>query len=178
MLILKVINNIIDRCFFTITFIVGVQMPEFIKQYQLRLSGQMEESLMQLAQFKDIASQHFDGDIKVMIQRYKENSEASIINTGEAIEALTFRSEYLTTHLAQISTDSYLTNIMQFLRYIDLQIAAQTAQSFTLAIPLELNALATGGVIAISALVIKEVTYAIVCRLFKKPNNTFTANSH
>ncbi len=56
---LTLINNIIDRCFFTVTFILGVQLPEFMQQYQQRLGGHLAEAQSQLAQFEVIAQQHF-----------------------------------------------------------------------------------------------------------------------
>ena len=77
---LTVFNNIIDRCFFTVTFILGVQLPEFMQQYQQRLGGHLAEAQSQLAQFELIAQQHFEGSLITMIARYKENTEASIIS--------------------------------------------------------------------------------------------------
>lgn len=155
-------NNIIDRCFFTITFIVGVQLPEFMQQYQQRLSGHLSESQSQLDQFNLIAQQHFDGDLITMITRYKDNSEASIISTGELIERLSLRVDYLSNHLGQISQADYLQSVYQFIWHLDQQIAIGTAEHFAMAIPLELNAIATGGTLAIAALILKGLIITAV----------------
>tara|TARA_R110000737_G_scaffold221796_1_gene237155 strand:- start:309 stop:827 length:519 start_codon:yes stop_codon:yes gene_type:complete len=161
------INNIIDRCFFTVTFIVGVQLPEFMQQYQQRLGGHLAEAQSQLDQFKLIAQQHFDGSLITMITRYKDNSEASIISTGELIEGLSVRVEYLSSHLAQISQADYLHSAYQFIFHLDQQIAAGTAEHFAMAIPLELNAIATGGTLAIAALLLKKLTITAIKYPFK-----------
>lgn len=154
---LSIINSIIDRCFFTITFILGVQLPEFIQQYQQRLSGHLNEAKLQLAQFETIAQQHFDGSLITMINRYKSNSEASIVNTGELIERLTQRVQYLTNHLEQITSTGYLNQIYLFIRHLDQQIAIATAEQFSMAIPLELHAIVTGATLAIGALLVKAL---------------------
>ena len=164
---LTLINNIIDRCFFTVTFILGVQLPEFMQQYQQRLGGHLAEAQSQLAQFEVIAQQHFDGSLITMIDRYKENTEASIISTGELIELLSLRVDYLASHLTQISQTDYLNSVYQLVWHLDQQIASGTAENFSMGIPVELNALATGGALALGALLLKELTVFAVKRPFK-----------
>ena len=168
---LALINNVIDRCFFTVTFILGVQLPEFMQQYQQRLAGHLAEAKLQLGQFEAIAHQHFDGSLIAMITRYKSNSDASIISTGELIERLTARVEYLTNHLQQITQSDYLHSVYQFALHLDQQIATGTAEHFAMAIPLELNAIATGGTLAIFALLLKESTTFAVKRTFRAKKN-------
>jgi hypothetical protein len=161
------INNVIDRCFFTVTFILGVQLPEFMQQYQQRLAGHLAESRSQLDQFEIIAQQHFDGSLMTMIARYKDDTEASIISTGQLIEHLSVRVEYLASHLEQITQSDYLHSVYQLIWNLDQQIAGGTAEHFSMAIPLELNAIATGGTLAIGALLLNELTVFTVKRPFK-----------
>jgi len=168
---LALINNVIDRCFFTVIFILGVQLPEFMQQYQQRLAGHLAEARSQLNQFEVIAQQHFDGSLMTMITRYKDNTEASIISTGELIERLSVRVDYLASHLEQITQADYLHSVYQFIWHLDQQIARGTAEHFSMAIPLELNAIATGGTLAISALLLKELTVFSVKRPFKAKKN-------
>lgn len=161
---LTLINTIADRCFFTITFILGVQLPEFMQQYQQRLAGHLSEAQLQLSQFEAIAQQHFEGSVVTMISRYKENNEASIVSTGELIENLMMRTQYLTRHLEELIADDYLQSVYRFILHIDRQIAAGTAEQFAMAIPLTLPALATGATLAISSLILKELlVIAVKC---------------
>jgi len=164
------INNIIDRCFFTAIFILGVQLPEFMQQYQQRLAGHLAEAQSQLNQFEIIAQQHFDGSIITMVTRYKDNSEAAIVSTGELIERLSLRVEYLSTHLAQITQSDYLHNVYLFIWHLDNEIARGTAEHFSMAIPLEINAIATGGTLAITTLILKAICVNLIkCQFKKKP---------
>lgn len=164
---LTLINNIIDRCFFTATFILGIQLPEFMQQYQQRLAGHLAEAQSQLAQFHVIAKQHFNGNLVTMISSYKNNSEPSIISSGELIERLSLRVEYLSEHFIQINQTDYLQRLYQFIWHMDKQMVADTAGQFSMAIPLELNAIATGAIIAISALVLKALTISVIKYSFK-----------
>lgn len=161
------INNVIDRCFFTVMFILGVQLPEFMQQYQQRLGGHLSEARSQLSQFETIAQQHFNGSLTTMISRYKDNSEASIVSTGELIERLTMRVDYLASHLAQIKQTDYFNSAAQFLWHLDKQIALATAKHFSMAIPLTLNAIATGATLAITGLLLKHLTQVAGKRVFK-----------
>jgi hypothetical protein len=165
------INNVIDRCFFTLTFILGVQLPEFMQQYQQRLAGQLAEANSQLNQFESIAQQHFDGSLTTMITRYKDNTEASIISTGELIERLSVRVEYLASHLTQITQADYLNSVYQFIWHLDQEMARGTAEHFSMAIPLELNAIATGATLAIGVLLLKELMLLTIKRTFNTKRN-------
>ncbi|MFT6919954.1 MAG: hypothetical protein ACJA2G_002600 [Cognaticolwellia sp.] len=165
------INNVIERCFFTLTFILGVQLPEFIQQYQQRLAGQLAEANSQLNQFESIAQQHFDGSLTTMITRYKDNTEASIISTGELIERLSVRVEYLASHLTQITQADYLNSLYQFIWHLDQEMARGTAEHFSMAIPLELNAIATGATLAIGVLLLKELMLLTIKRTFNTKKN-------
>ena len=163
----RVINNIIDRCFFTITFILGVQIPAFIIQYKHRLSGHLSEAKLHLVQFQTIADQHYQGDLSAMIMKYQTNSEPSIVNTAEIIKQLVLRVEFLELQLNAIINNAYIEQVFNFIVYADRTIIRDTLIDFSITIPLELNALATGAIIAIVGLLIKEVS-SYIFKLFSK----------
>ena len=48
---LKLFTQLFDRILFTLSFILGVQIPEFMQQYTQRLSGHFDEANYQLSQF-------------------------------------------------------------------------------------------------------------------------------
>ncbi|WP_170246376.1 DUF2937 family protein [Colwellia hornerae] len=169
----RVINNIIDRCFFTVTFILGVQLPAFIIQYKHRLSGHLSEANLHLVQFQNIADQHYQGNLSAMITKYQANSEPSIVNTAEIINQLVERVEYLQSQLSMIINDVYIEQIFNFIVYADRAIIKNTLTDFSLTIPLEINALSTGAVIAIVGLIAKEIVVSLIKLLAKKisPNH-------
>jgi hypothetical protein len=174
---LRIINNIIDRCFFTITFILGVQLPEFIIQYQHRLSGHLTEAKLHLLKFQTIADQHYQGDLSAMVMKYHENTESSIVSTANVINQLITRVDYLQQQLFTITESNYLEQVINTILYADRMIIRQTIIEFSMAIPLTLNALTTGAALAITGLLIKEVfSYSI--RYFSKKLWPYSPSTH
>ena len=174
----RVINNIIDRCFFTVTFIVGVQLPAFIIQYKHRLSGHLSEAKLHLVEFQNIADLHYQGNLSAMITKYQANSEPSIVNTAEIINQLVIRVEYLQSQLSVITSDVYIERIYNFIVYGDKVIIKDTLTDFSLTIPLEINALSTGAVIAIAGLIAKEIIVSLLRLLGKKMSLNHQKISH
>lgn len=164
----SMINNLIDRCFFTLTFIAGVQLPAFIHHYIQQLSGHLNEAKQQLSQFQTLADQHYQGDITLLIKGYKSNGEQVIVETGTLVEQLLERVQLLTLQLEQLSQVDYLTTVFNFIKQVDITIARQTVEHFVLSIPLTSNALITGLVLAVGFLMFKELLNYLVARLLRK----------
>lgn len=165
---LTIVNNLLDRCFFTLSFIIGVQLPEFINQYTQQLSGHLHEATKQLNQFQSLADQHFQGSLAMMVKRYQANTDPVIVDTASIVEQLVLRVDYLTSHLTAFSNNDYLEKLQYFFLHVDLTIAKQTASYFKLAIPLELNALYTGLAIAFSGYLLKELFNGVIRICAKK----------
>jgi len=164
----RIINNIIDRCFFTVVFILGVQFPELLIQYQHRLSGHLAEAKLHLLQFQAIADKHFQGDLSAMVLKYQENTEPSIISTANIINQLIIRVDYLQHQLSIFTGSAYIEQVISTIMHADRTIIRQTIIEFSMAIPLSLNALATGAVFAISGLLLKEIFSYFIRYINKK----------
>lgn len=155
---LTLIKALIDRCMFTLVFILGVQLPEFINQYIQRLSGHLEESKRQLIYYQSLAQQHFDGNITLLIKQYRSNSDPIIVDSANVIEQLLQRTNYLSNHLTALNTEDYFQQLLQFSTQFDPQLVTKTAEFYKLAIPLNINALSTGAVIALLF-----ITFTLFC---------------
>ena len=171
MIIVKLFATLIDRCLFTISFIIGVQLPEFIVQYTQRLSGHLDEARFQLQQFQLIADNHFQGDLVMMVKRYQGNTEASIVETGNLIITTQERITWLEQHLTNMSQADLTRKLYAFVTEYDFAMAQATMQQFQLAIPLNYAALSTGIIIALILLAVDKAIITIVKRLYKKSNH-------
>lgn len=150
----KLFASLIDRCIFTLAFIIGVQFPEFIQQYSQRLSGHLNEALQQLDQFQLIANRHFQGRLADMIQKYSSNIEPSISETGALIVDTSNRVTSLQSHLVNIEQADYFKRLYAFITQYDLPMAQATLQQYKLAIPLDMLALLSGAILALCILII------------------------
>ncbi len=59
---------------FVFALILGMQLPNFLAQYELRLDAHYIESKNQLLQYQKLADLFFDGDIKALIQKHKDSN--------------------------------------------------------------------------------------------------------
>jgi len=165
---LKLITTLFDRILFTLSFILGLQAPEFMQQYIQRLSGHLEEVKYQLLKFQTIADLQFNGDLNFMITRYRENTDSAIAQTGEIIGAMNDRLTGFELQLSQLQNNDYLTQLYNFVRQIDLLMAQATLNNFELAVPLEIGALSTGAIFACVVLLLKASTIGILKKIIGK----------
>ena len=163
----RFLSSLVDRCIFTLAFIVGVQFPEFIQQYSQRLSGHLNEALQQLDQFQFIANRHFEGNLSAMVQKYTSNIEPSISETGDLILETSNRVLNLEAHLKSLEQPDYFNRLYAFATEYDLDMAEATLQQFQLAIPLDFMALASGAILALGIMIIIYSTIGC-CRFVKK----------
>ncbi|WP_426370125.1 DUF2937 family protein [Pseudocolwellia sp. HL-MZ7] len=146
---LRILSTLFDRCLFTSTFIIGLQLPEFIQQYSQRLSGHLNEALLQLSDYQLIADRHFDGKLSLMVDKYLTNSEPSINETGNIISKVSDRVTDLQGHLSNLQDVEYIKRVFYFVTEFDESMAQATIQQYQLAIPLSLPALISGAIFAL-----------------------------
>jgi len=177
---LKVISGVFDRCLFTLTFILGLQLPEFIQQYSQRLSGHLNEASSQLSEYQLIADRHFGGSLTSMINKYLINSEQSIKETANIINLTSTRVTDLQNHLLNIQEAEYAKRVYYFVTQFDQSMVQATIEQYQLAIPLSLPALITGALFALCIVIIIHLFIKIFTLIFRTAFNkssTFDINS-
>ena len=166
---LKILSTLFDRCLFTLTFILGLQLPEFIQQYSQRLSGHLNEAISQLNEFKLIADRHFDGSLTTMINKYLINSEPSINETAKIIQNTTHRVSDLKDQLFNLQETEYVERVYYFITAFDESMAQATFQQYQLAIPLSLPAVISGALFALTVITLCHlIVYLFRVLLCKK----------
>lgn len=156
----KLLVTLIDRCLFTLFFIAGVQVPEFMQQYMQRLSGHLHEANFQLNQFQAIADNQFQGDLLALVARYRSNSDDVFQQTGNVIEDLLVRIDTFNHSLVNLQQTEYLNRLYYFVSEMDIQLAGATLEHYQLAIPLEIHAITTGAAFAICLLLLLTLLFS------------------
>jgi hypothetical protein len=169
---IKFFTSIIDRIIFTLSFIAGVQAPEFIQQYAQRLSGHLDEAKFQLSQFQTIADIQFQGNLSTLISRYQTNSDIAIQETGKIVSSTVERISNFENQVSQLQQNDYLNRLYYFASEVDVSMAKATLQNFKLAIPLEPEALITGGVFAFTLVLILSALILLLKTSVKLTINT------
>jgi hypothetical protein len=159
---IKFFTSIIDRIIFTLSFIAGVQAPEFIQQYVQRLSGHLDEAKFQLSQFQTIADMQFKGDLATLITRYQTNNDIAIQETGKIVNSTVERISSFEAQISQLQQNDYLNRLYYFAAEVDMPMAKATLENFKLAIPLEPEALITGAAFAFTLVLLLSALTLLV----------------
>ncbi|WP_025562733.1 DUF2937 family protein [Psychromonas sp. SP041] len=72
---LSVIKRYSLQLVFTLSLLLGLQLPNFLQQYELRLQGHFVEAQQQLAAFQSLANKYFSGDLSALITKHKSSED-------------------------------------------------------------------------------------------------------
>ena len=107
------IRGLIDRLLLLATVIAGGLVPGFITQYTQRLGGRLDQALLDLAPWQQIADQYFHGDVGQLIQYHLASRDVTFHAEGAAIEALVASVQRL-----QIAVDALHGTLFHQLGYL------------------------------------------------------------
>ncbi|TLU66350.1 DUF2937 family protein [Thalassotalea litorea] len=145
----RLIASLSDKLMFTVSCLLGMQIPAFINAYQQRLAGHLDEAHLQLQNFQSIADKYHQGDISQLLSAYRASADPGINASAELVLNLIDRIALLTSHLANLTQGDYVHQVYYFLTGMDSAIAKATLHDFQLALPMQASALATGLMLAI-----------------------------
>ena len=143
---------------------VGQRYAEALGDRQ-QLAGHLNEAKNQLAQFQQLAELHHNGDLALLVRAYKNNHDPSVVDTATIIEQLLIRISYLEQHLHNLLSPQYWLRLKSVLLDGDVAIMQRTAHLFKLAIPLELTALTTGLIIALTFMILASFAKWLLAKL-------------
>lgn len=85
---MRLLGNMLDRIILVCGVLFGGALQSFIIQYRQNASGHFHEALANLEKFQKIAKNHFSGDLQALIYSYLESTDASVRETGVAIQEI------------------------------------------------------------------------------------------
>ena len=172
-MIIKAFKTTLDYCLFTLGFILAVQLPEFIQQYQQYMAGKLTEAQWHLKSYQAIADQQYDGSLPILINEYLTNGSEAIKQTGLLISDLANRVDLLSEQVTTLNGGSYIDKVWFFVTNIQIPDAQVVMSYYQLAIPLTIEALVSGGALAFIFIWLRLLLTYLLHRLFgisKKPN--------
>jgi hypothetical protein len=159
-----------------ISLLLGLQIPNFVDQYQKRVDAHLREVTVNLQPFQDIAAKYFSGDMNKLIELHRASSERAFQEEGAAIEKMVARKLRFEADLAALNT-SLPQKALHVLLHGDQEILDEALAQYSYAVPLDQDALVFGACVAIVILLLVELLFALVGLARKKlsrPANTST----
>jgi hypothetical protein len=89
------IRGLIDRLLLLAAVITGGLVPGFITQYVQRLGGRLDQALLDLAPWQQIANQYYHGDLAQLIQYHLASHDPTFHAEGAAIQTLVMAVQHL-----------------------------------------------------------------------------------
>ena len=153
-----------------ISLLFGLQIPNFVDQYQKRVDAHLREVTINLQPFQDIAAKYFGGDMNKLIELHRASSEKPFQEEGAAIEKMVARKLRFEADLASLNTSLPL-KALHVLFQSDKEILDEAMAQYSYAVPLNQDALVFGACVAIAILLLVELLFALARLARKKPSH-------
>ncbi|MBI5007696.1 MAG: DUF2937 family protein [Nitrosomonadales bacterium] len=143
-----------------ISLLVGLQVPNFVDQYQKRVDAHLREVSVNLQPFQDIAGKFFGGDMAKLIELHRNSAEKPFQEEGAAIEKMLQRKLRFEADLAALQT-SLPQQALHVLLHGDQEILDEALGQYSYAVPLNQDALIFGAGAAALILLAVELLLAL-----------------
>jgi len=168
MLITRSLNNLLDKLLFAGVLLLGVQLPNFVLQYQQNVNAHYQEVSDQLLQYQVIADRFYTGDMAQLLQAHQQNSVAAIRAEANIISGLMNRYTYLQAQLDGLQNKDLLDKLASLSGQLDMEIAEEVLDHYILAFPLDLSAIYMGVALALIVSIIVQLFFGLVFRVLGK----------
>lgn len=150
-----------------IALLLGLQVPNFVDQYQKRVDAHLREVTVNLQPFQDIAAKYFGGDMNKLIELHRNSGEKPFQDEGAAIEKMVQRKLRFEADLAALQV-SLPMKALHVLLDGDREMIDEALGQYTYAVPLNQDALLFGGGVALTILLLVELLLALVRFVLRK----------
>jgi len=158
---LALIKRYCLQIFFALSVLLGLQLPHFLQQYELRLQGHFVEANIQLSQYQSLADVHFDGDLTALINQHKISNFALFQDEASIIEDIYLRVQYLQKKMDNINEPIWY-RLAMLTKEIGKPIFNETWTSYKANIVLNQESILVGLVVAVLFMLLLELFLCLV----------------
>ncbi len=150
-----------------VALLLGLQVPNFIDQYQKRVDAHLREVTVNLRPFQAIADKYFAGDLNKLIALHRGSLEKPLQEEGSALEQMLQRKLRFEADMAALQA-SLPTKAFRVLFNGDREMIDETLGQFSYNVPMNRDALLFGAGFAFSLLLMLEGLLALTRRLTRR----------
>ncbi|WP_417658259.1 DUF2937 family protein [Pseudidiomarina sp.] len=130
--------------------LLGVQLPNFITQYQQRLDAQLTEAMVYYKEYQRIADTYLNGDMNALIKMHEQSDNPVFKEEATPIRELIRRVD-LYRHEQQQLSQGYLKQIWFIATAANPEMRDNTWRMYSFNVPLTRQAVFTGIIAALVA---------------------------
>lgn len=148
------------------TLLVGIQLPNFVDQYEKRLDAHFIEVQTNLKPFQDIANQFHNGSMEELILKHKRSDDVTFNAEGDAIDKMYRRFQRFANERDQLQT-ALPQQLMFIATRADRELVDETRRNYSFGLLLNTEAVITGFVLMLGVIVALEIVAALFRSLMK-----------
>ena len=145
---MSLLRGFIDRVLLVCAVVAGGLVPGFIAQYRQRLGGRLDQALLDLSPWRQIADRYFHGDLGSLIQYHLASKDPTFHAEGAAIRSLAQSVQHLQSEVAALH-GSLLQQAVYLALHMDPGIARATLSDWVPTFGLSLEGLAFALAVAV-----------------------------
>jgi len=143
-----------------ISLLLGLQVPNFVDQYQKRVDAHLREVTINLRPFQEIAAKYFGGDLHKLIELHRNSTEKPFQEEGVAIEQMLERKLRFEADLAALNV-SLPEKAWHVMLHGNREILNEVLAQYSYAVPLNQEAIMFGAVASMTILLLVELLLAL-----------------
>lgn len=136
----NLICTALDKIFTVFVVILFCQLPLFIEQYEMRLSGHVQESALLVKELERNAGVA-NKTLPEYIQKLLKNDDRDVLLAGQLLQNALTRNKDLTYALNRLMNANAFTRPFVFLLHLQGDVVTETYQNFTFGLSLTLETL-------------------------------------
>jgi len=146
--------------------LLGIQIPNFVDQYEKRLDAHFIEVEHNLRGYQEIADRYYGGSIQALIKRHEESEDGATREEAEPIRRMYER--YLSFRNEKRLLDTGLAGRVAFIAVRgNRELIRETYENYSFTIPLNREAVLSGTLSAAFVLIMIELLMMALSRLFR-----------
>jgi hypothetical protein len=150
------------------SILLGIQIPNFIDQYEKRLDAHYKEVENNLRGYQEVADRHYRGSVAELIKKHEQSEEKA--SRDEAGPIRNIYERYLRFKHEKRSLETSLAGKIAFIMAKgDRELINETYVNYSFTIPLNRSAVLAGAVSAAFVLVVVELLMMTFSWLFRSP---------
>lgn len=123
-------HTLLDRFFVVLGAFLGSQFPQFMQQYNQRLSGHVDELHRTLLRLEEMAIQS-GVPLQLYIKKFSEQSDVTISRQGSFMQDLVLRFQDLNESFTTLNASTVWSRPYFFMKYLDLEIGKATFHHYS-----------------------------------------------
>jgi hypothetical protein len=147
--------------FVSVSLLFGIQVPNFLDQYDHRVDAHLQEVSINIQRYQDIADKYHNGDLNVLIALHRSSLIPTYKDEGVVIEDMYHRRQrFKAARLA--ATSNYFWKTLHVIKNGDRELIQETMDKYSYAVPLNQDAVVSGVILAVTVTLLVEVLFGLL----------------